>query len=134
MVATSNEVTGLQLSNNTYNNFKFVVQIVLPSLGVLYATLSEIWGFPRVQEVVGTISALALFLGVILRISSANYANRVDVAQTVGSFIIKPNDEGGKTILLELDETPEQLVIRDKDVLSFRVESVEQEDREQNVL
>lgn len=106
----SNEVTGLQLSNNTYNNFKFVVQIVLPAAGVLYASLSEFWGFPKVQEVVGTISALALFLGVILRISSASFAKAPRQGTPDGSFIITQDLEGNKAIRLELDTDPAEFI------------------------
>lgn len=116
-----NEVAGLQLSNNTYNNFKFVVQIVLPALAVLYATLSEFWGFPRVQEVVGTISALALFLGVILRISSASYAVTAPVGTPApdGDFIIKQDVEGNKQIILELDQDPDKII--GKDTIVFKL-------------
>lgn len=112
-MSDTNEVTGLQLSNNTYNNFKFVVQIVLPALGVLYATLSEIWGFPRVQEVVGTISAIALFLGIILRISSASYATSPQTSTPVGSFVVTEDIEGKKTVKLEFDKDPEEFIDQD---------------------
>lgn len=118
MTDTDDDVSGLQLSNNTYNNAKFVVHIVLPALAVLYSTLSEFWGFPRVQEVVGSISAVALFLGVILRISSASYSQtKTEVPE--GSFVIKTDVDNKKTILLELDNDPEDFI--GKDSITFRV-------------
>lgn len=117
------EVTGLQLSNNTYNNFKFVVQIVLPALAVLYSTLSEFWGFPRVQEVVGTIGAVALFLGVILRISSASYAKAPRQGTPDGTFVITQDIEGKKSIRLELDVDPAEFI--DKQTIVFRSRSGE---------
>lgn len=118
----SEEVTGLQLSNNTYNNFKFVVQIVLPALGVLYASLSEFWGFPRVQEVVGSLNAVALFLGLILRISSASYARTPDSRTPEGTFVIRDTVEGNKSIILELDTDPEEFINKSTIVFQARKE------------
>lgn len=123
MDEADNAVTGLQLSNNTYNNFKFVVQIFLPASGVLYASLSEFWGFPKVQEVVGTISALALFLGIILRISSASYAAAAPTGTPVGSFIVKEDVEGKKTVTLSLEEDPADFIGREN--ITFKVEKAQ---------
>lgn len=123
-VSESDEVTGLQLSNNTYNNFKFIVQIVLPALAVLYASLSEFWGFPKVQEVVGTISAVALFLGVILRISSSSYAKAPRQGTPDGEFVISRDTEGNPTaIRLELESDPAEFVGRQSIVFRARDDS-----------
>ena len=64
----------LQLSNSLYDVMKWVVTLLLPALGTLYFTISQIWGLPYGEEVVGTLTAIALFLGTILRISSSNYS------------------------------------------------------------
>ena len=61
------------LSNKQYDVLKWVAQILLPALGTLYFALAGIWGFPFGEQIVGTITALDTFLGVILGISSANY-------------------------------------------------------------
>ena len=63
----------MKLSNKTYNTLKWLTTIVLPALGTLYFALSGIWGFPYGEQIVGTITALVTFLGVILGISSAGY-------------------------------------------------------------
>lgn len=115
---------GFQLSDKMYERFKFFVHIVLPAGGVLYASLSQFWGFPKVQEVVGSINAVALFLGVILRISSSNYSAALPAgtpAAPDGSFIITENVEGKKTVTLSLDRDPEEVV--NKDVIVFKVEN-----------
>lgn len=63
----------MKMSNKVYDVLKYVTQIGLPALGTLYFTLSNIWGFPYAEEVVGTISAIVTFLGILLGISSAKY-------------------------------------------------------------
>lgn len=64
---------GTLLSNKQYDILKWVAQILLPALGTLYFALAGIWGFPFGEQIVGTITAVDTFLGVILGISSANY-------------------------------------------------------------
>lgn len=61
------------LTNKTYDILKWIAQYFLPALGTLYFALAAIWGFPYGEEVVGTITAIDTFLGVILGISSATY-------------------------------------------------------------
>jgi len=61
------------LSNKQYDILKWVAQILLPALGTLYFALAGIWGFPYGEQIVGTITAIDTFLGVLLGISSANY-------------------------------------------------------------
>ena len=63
----------MTLPNKVYDVLKYVTQIVLPAIGTLYFALSGIWGFPYAEQVVGTITAIVTFLGVLLGISSANY-------------------------------------------------------------
>ena len=61
------------MSNTTYDVLKYIAQVVLPALGTLYFALSGIWGLPYGEEIVGTISAVDAFLGVLLKISSDKY-------------------------------------------------------------
>lgn len=61
------------MSNKLYDVLKYIAQIVLPAIGTLYFALAGIWGFPYGEQVVGTITAIDTFLGVVLGISSSNY-------------------------------------------------------------
>lgn len=63
----------MQMSNKVYDTLRWIAQILLPGIGTLYFTLSKIWGFPYATEIVGTLSALTVFIGVLLGISSAKY-------------------------------------------------------------
>lgn len=62
-----------KMDSKTYDILKYFAQIVLPALGTLYFALSQIWGFPYGEEVVGTIAAIDAFLGAILKVSSDQY-------------------------------------------------------------
>ena len=62
-------------SNKTYDILKRIAQYVLPALGTLYFALSQIWGLPYGEEIVGTITAVDAFLGAILGISKTQYEN-----------------------------------------------------------
>lgn len=61
------------MSNKVYDVLKWIAQLLLPALGTLYFALAGIWGFPYGEQIVGTITAVDTFLGVILGISTAQY-------------------------------------------------------------
>ena len=63
----------MKMSNKTYDTFKWTAQYLLPAAGTLYFGLAGIWGLPCGEQVVGTITAVDTFLGVLLGISSAQY-------------------------------------------------------------
>ena len=63
----------MKMSNKTYDVLKWIAQILLPALATLYFALAKIWNFPYQNEIVGTISAVDLFLGALLGISTHNY-------------------------------------------------------------
>lgn len=71
------------MSNKTYDILKWVAQYLLPALATLYFAVAQIWGLPYGEEVVGTITAIDTFLGVLLGISTANYnkQNSVDTSR-----------------------------------------------------
>ena len=61
------------MSNKVYDVLKWIAQMLLPALGTLYFALAGIWGLPFGEEIVGTITAVDTFLGIILGISTINY-------------------------------------------------------------
>lgn len=62
-----------KMTNSVYDVLKWIAQYFLPALGTLYFALVSIWGLPYGEQVVGTITAVDTFLGVILGISSVQY-------------------------------------------------------------
>jgi hypothetical protein len=63
----------MKMSNKVYDILKWVAMCVIPAIGTLYFALAGIWGFPYGEEILGTLSAIDAFLGVILGISNAQY-------------------------------------------------------------
>ena len=61
------------MNNKLYDVLKWIAQMLLPALGTLYFALAGIWGLPFGEEIVGTITAVDTFLGIILGISSISY-------------------------------------------------------------
>ena len=63
----------MKMDDKVYNILKYIAQIALPALGAFYFALSQIWGLPYGEQIVGTIAALDTLLGVLLGISTYNY-------------------------------------------------------------
>ena len=63
----------MKFSKNTYDFLKWVAQFLLPATGTLYFALASIWALPYGEQVVGTITTVDTFLGVLLGISSNTY-------------------------------------------------------------
>ena len=64
--------------NKVYDVLKWIAMYLLPAFGTLYFALASIWGLPYGEQIVGTITAVDTFLGVILGISTVQYNKRVD--------------------------------------------------------
>lgn len=65
------------MSNKVYDVLKWIAQLLLPALATLYFAIASIWGLPYGEQVVGTITAVDAFLGVVLGISSYNYGKKL---------------------------------------------------------
>lgn len=63
----------MKLSNKVYDILKWIAMIFIPAVSALYFGLSQIWGFPYGEEIVGTLAVIDTFLGALLGISSSKY-------------------------------------------------------------
>ena len=64
------------LSNKTYDILKFIALIVLPAIATLVGTLGNIWDWSYTNQIVPSITAIDVFLGAILGISSIKYYDK----------------------------------------------------------
>ena len=88
------------MSNKLYDILKWIAQILLPAIATLYFALAGIWNLPYGEEIVGTITAIDTFIGVLLGISSKTYYNSQNQNQ------IQESEQVDTSILLdeEFDE------------------------------
>lgn len=103
------------LNDKIYDAMKWITTIVLPAFGTLYFALASIWGFPYGEQVVGTITALVAFFGVVLKISSTKYegsgilaldtSNPGDTAYTLALGVPISDISGRKTVNFKVVET-----------------------------
>lgn len=69
------------MNQKIYDTLKWIAQILLPALGALYAALAGIWGWPYAEAVVGTISAVDVFLGAVLMMDSRKFFEDKEIVQ-----------------------------------------------------
>lgn len=106
------------LSDKWYELGKKMVLVILPAFSSLYFGLSQVWGIPGAEKVIGTLAVLTTFLGVILGISSRNYES--SGAAYDGTMVVGTSADGTKLAYsMELDGDPADL--KDKKSVSFKV-------------
>ena len=99
-------------SNDVYDKLKWVAQIMLPALGTLWFTISSIWGIPFGNEVLGTITAIDLFLGGLLGLSKRSYEGD-------GTMIVDTSNPERDIYRMELSDPLDHLTA--KDYVTFKV-------------
>jgi hypothetical protein len=109
--------TTFVLSDSVYVKMKFLVQVLLPALSTLYFTLGSVWNFPGVEQVIGTLAAIAVFFGVLLGLSTKAY--NASEAKYDGNVVVQTTDTGVKVYSLELNGDPATL--DQKDSVTFKV-------------
>lgn len=106
------------LTNSTYDLLKKVVELILPGAGALYFTLAQIWGLPFAEEVVGSLAAIAVFCGLLLRLSARSY----EASGAAYDGIIKVDENDGRRVAsLILDKYEDPADIVDLDQATFKV-------------
>ena len=100
-------------NDKVYAVLKWIAMYLLPATGTLYFALSSIWGLPYGEQIVGTITAVDTFIGVLLGISTANYKGD-------GTLKIDRADPDKDTYNLELNVDPEELA--KKKSITFKVD------------
>ena len=105
------------MSNKAYDTCRWITQYALPGTGTLYFTLSTIWGWCYGEEIMGSVVALCLFLGVVLGISKAQY-DRSD-ASFDGTMLVDTSGEDRDVYHMYMNDDVEEL--KGKDVIRIKV-------------
>ena len=74
----------MKLTNEQYDRWKWVAQILLPALGTLVYAINNVIHIPYAKEVVGILTAVDTFLGALLQISTERYYKSLDDENGVG--------------------------------------------------
>lgn len=104
------------LNAKLYDLLKWIALVLLPAVGTLYFALGQLWHFPAIEEVVGSITALDAFLGVLINKSSKNYNEK----QIVGDLIMG-TDIDGNAFMKRLEGDRDPLILEVGKNAIFRV-------------
>lgn len=107
------------MTDGTYDLSKKLVQIWLPAIGSLYFGLGNIWGFPEIENVLGSITVITVFLGTVLNVSHNRYKESDDAVD--GNVLVHKNED--RTVAtLEFHKDDAQTVLTNNQVIKFRVQ------------
>ena len=63
----------MKLNDKVYDILKWLALVFFNAVGILYKTLAGIWNWPYGEEVMATCAGIALFLGALIGVSTAEY-------------------------------------------------------------
>lgn len=119
----------VNLSNGAYDVAKKLALVWLPAAGALYFSLAKIWGLPNPEDVVGSITVIDTFLGVVLGISNTSYNNSDRPFD--GEVVVKdvPMEDGTtkKIFSLQFPDEPDKDLLAAQDKITFKVVSSNQD-------
>ena len=61
------------INSKVYDVMKYITMVVLPAVTTLWLAVGSIWHLPYVEPIGATLSAITVFLGAILGISTSLY-------------------------------------------------------------
>lgn len=108
------------MQNKTYDRLKWVALVLLPALASLYFALGQIWHVPNVEQVVGTITTLDTFLGLLLGKNSASYQKLTNSPKAMGDLVVV-HDYDGTPVTMRLDPAEKIPIFEEGKVVSFKV-------------
>lgn len=107
-------------SGKVYDTLKWIALVALPAIGTAYYAVSQVWGLPDAEKVVGTIVIIDTLLGALLHISTETYHKNDNNFDGVAQVI---QNEDKKTYHLALNDDPHDL--DQKKSITFRVEKID---------
>jgi hypothetical protein len=110
----------LLLSDSTYDKVKPAAALFFPALIAFWMTIATVWHIPYREEVGATLSAINVFLGVVLVVGSMMY--KKSDAKYDGTITVTEHSDGLRTAALNLKnyENPADVINQDEAV--FKVE------------
>lgn len=107
------------LPDSLFNTFRFFVEVILPGVGALYFALAEIWNLPNAAQVVATLSAVAVFLGLFVNYARIKHSE-VNENLVDGELVIDLNDPMKDTYSIEIHRPLGELPLQNEVRLKVR--------------
>lgn len=101
----------IKLTNSQYDKAKALVLTWLPALGALYFGLGQIWGFPAIEQVLGSLAVVGTFLGTVLNLNAKKY---YEGGGDLNGDIMIVDDAGTRTTVVAFNEDPVGLKAGDR--------------------
>lgn len=106
------------INDKVYNIIKWFVVYFLPALGTLYFSISQLWGIPHADQVLGTITSVTIFLSMVMGLSSSSF--KKNGLGTDGVMLVDTSNPDKDVYLLQLNNEATNLA--EKDIISFKVD------------
>ena len=106
----------MKVNNKVYDVMKWIVTIIIPAIITLYSSLASIWGIPYSEQIIATLAAIDIFLGVIMKISSKEYSKNLDGIL----YIDKDGDDETNRYLFSIDDLD---VVDQKDQITIKIKN-----------
>lgn len=119
------------ISDSTYEFFRNNVELVLPAVAAFYVTIASIWNLPFGDQVSQTVNAIALLLGILIKVNRARVDKLITALKKeeveaalenqVGAIVVHNGpDEGLATLALDIPMAE----VKSKDEITLRVERI----------
>jgi hypothetical protein len=106
------------ISDSTYEFLRNNVEIVLPAIGVAYAGLAILWGWPFSEQIVGTLGIIGILFGTVIKVNKKRATNvqtvvaqldaiekaEADADRYAGNLILGTGDEQDGLLTVALDK------------------------------
>jgi hypothetical protein len=93
----------VQLSNRVYDVIQALVELVLPALGVLYVAFATYWHWGYELEVGGSIAAVGVFLGVVIKAARKGYERSIVPPGGYDGAVVEDVIEGQPVLRVQLE-------------------------------
>ena len=99
----------MSISNKTYDWLKWFALLAIPALATLVITVGKVWGLPYSEQIAATITAIGMFMGAVIRISTTKYNASDDGVD--GDLII---DNATGNVYISASKLPSEMAEKSK--------------------
>lgn len=111
------------MTSKAYDAIKFTALVILPGLGALYFGVAQVWGLPYAEQVVGTITLLDTFVGLVVKRASTIHQQENDLAPVIATMKAYTDFDGVPTGRFSIpSDAFDGAMLQDQKLISLRVQ------------